>query len=283
MKKYLLLLVLVLSGCIFVDESPNRCYHLWDPSQKDSCLLMVASETNNISKCDEINQTYIAEQCYSMLLMNGTVANISTCEKMSGVRRDDCFSNLAVAKNDTSFCMRINFSYQRDNCISKIATAHENPNMCEPISINASRDLCKNQIFELLAITNKDISFCRLLIAENGSNQDMVDRCIFDLAKSLNDMSYCNQISNEFSKEICTTGKIDPATCNQKADSKGKQACLYIAATYSNDPSNCQTLPSQSMKDNCYIQIAKNTKDEKVCAFISSVDLRDQCSQIVKS
>jgi hypothetical protein len=283
MKKYILLLFLLLSGCIFVDESPNRCYHLLDPSQKDSCLLMVATETNNISKCDEINQTSIAEQCYSMLLMNGTAANSSTCEKMSGVNRDDCFSNLAIAENDSSICMNVNYSYERDNCISKISIAHENPSMCEPISIDASRDLCKNQIFEMLAVTNKDPSFCKLLVSENGSNQDLVDRCIFDLAQSLNDTSYCDQISNEFSKEICLTGKIDPATCEEIADPMGQEACLYIAATYSNDQSSCQTLPSQSMKDNCYMQIAKNTKDVSVCASISSDDLRSQCDQIVNS
>lgn len=282
MRKYLLLLLLLLFGCILVDESPDRCYHLWDPSQKNNCLLMVATQTENISKCSEITARDTAERCYSMLLISGTPANTSICENMSGTRMDDCFSKLAAAKNDTSLCMRINYSWQRDNCLSRIAVSHDRPDMCEPISINASRNLCKNQIFGELAIKNKDTAFCKLLIAENASNEDMVDRCIFNMAKTLNDTSYCSQIINVFSKELCLTGKIDPASCNQIADPRGQQACLYTSAVYSNDPSQCATMPTASMKDNCYIQIAKNTKDGNICNLVTSADLKDQCKQIVQ-
>lgn len=282
MRKYALLLLLLLCGCIFVDESPNRCYHLWDQSQKDNCLLMVATETVNISKCDEIGKQDIAEQCYTMLMSQGVAANKSTCERMSGVRMDDCFSQLAKAKNDTSLCMRINASYTRDNCISKIAISKERPGLCDPISINASRNLCKNQIFGELAIENRDTAYCKLLIAENGSNQDMVDNCIFSMAKRLNDSSYCSQITNIFAQELCSTGKIDPASCEQISDPMGKKSCLYISAVYSNDPSRCAAMPSSGMRDNCYIQVAKNTKNGNACSFISSADLKSQCNQIVQ-
>jgi hypothetical protein len=282
MKKYALLFLLLLSGCTFVDESPNRCYHLWDPSQKDNCLLMVATETYNISKCSEIARSDISQQCYTMLLAGGATANTSICDRMSGVSADNCFSQLASKKNDTSLCMRVNSSYTRDNCISNIATAKNNPSMCDSMSVSASRNMCKNQIFERLAITEKDVSYCKLLIVENGSNQDMVDRCIFSMAKKLNDSSYCGQITNVFAKELCLTGSIDPNSCSQISDSRGKEACLYIAAVYSNDPERCTTMPSDAMRDNCYIQVASNTKNAAICSHISSADLRDQCSQIVQ-
>jgi hypothetical protein len=283
MKKYALLLLLVLSGCILVDESsPDRCNHLLDPSQKDNCLIMVAQETHNISKCSEIARKDVSQQCYTMLLASGATANASICDSMSGVSRDDCFSQLASKTNDSSLCMRINASFTRDNCISRVAILKNNPGMCDAVSVSASRNMCKNQIFERLAVTNRDVSYCRLLIAENGSNEDMTDRCIFSMAKSLNDSTYCNQITNIFAKELCLTGSIDPNSCNQIADSRGKQACLYIAAVYSNDPERCTIMPSQGMIDNCYIQVAKNTNNGKICARISSADLRDQCSQIVQ-
>jgi hypothetical protein len=282
MRKYLLLLLFLLSGCTFVDESPNRCYHLWDPSQKDNCLLMVATQTMNISKCDEINRTDIAQQCYSTLLMAAGTGNASVCSRMTGIRRDDCFLQLATSKNSTSMCMEINFSYQRDSCLSKIAVASDRPDICNPILNNASRDFCKNQIFADLAVKNKDASFCKLLIAENASNQDMVDTCIFTLAKKLNDTSYCDQITNSFSMELCITGKIDPSSCNQISDPRGQQACLFISAIYSSDTSQCLDLPSTSMQDNCYLQVASNKKDDKVCALISSADLKSQCLQIVR-
>lgn len=282
MKKYLLFLLLLLSGCIFVDESPNRCNSLWDPSQKDNCLLMVATQTNNISKCDEINNSYTAEQCYSSLMTYANSSNASSCERMSDIRRDDCFMQMAELKNDSSLCMRINFSYERDNCISKIAVASDRPGLCELISLNVSKNMCKNEIFEDLAVKNRDVSFCKLLIAENGSNQDMADTCMFNLAKKLNDTSYCNQIVNVFSKELCQTGKIDPASCYRIADPQGQEACLYTSAVYSNDPGQCATMASQSMKDNCYIQVAKNTKNGQLCALISSSVLKDQCTQLVQ-
>jgi hypothetical protein len=282
MRKYFLLLLLLLSGCIFVDESPNRCYHLWDPSQKDNCLLMVATQTENISKCGEINKTDIAEQCYSTLLGSGNAQNASICNRMSGIRRDDCLSQLATAKNDTSFCMTINYSYERDNCISNIAVARARPDLCEPISVSLSRDTCKNQIYGQLAINNKDTSFCNMLISENSSNENMVDRCIFGMARKLNDTSYCNQITNFLTKELCITGEIDTASCDQITDPMGKEACIYISAAYSNDSSKCATLSSAAFKDNCYIQVAKNTNDPRVCSFISSSDLRSQCAQIVQ-
>lgn len=243
---------------------------------------MVATQTLNISKCSEVNRTDIAEQCYTTLLGSVTMQNASICERMFGIRRDECFSQLAAAKNDTSLCLRINYSYERDNCISKIAVGRSRPDLCEPISVNISRNLCKNQIYEQLAVKNKDTSFCRLLIAQNESNQNMVDSCIFAMAKKLNDTSYCNQITNFFSKELCLTGQIDIASCNQITEPMGKEACLYISAVYSNNSAQCSSMPSASLRDNCYIQIAKNTNDPKVCSLISSSDLKSQCLQIVQ-
>jgi hypothetical protein len=281
MKKCILLLLLFLPGCIFVDRSPNRCYHLWDPSQKDECLVIVASETLNISKCGEINKTDVSERCYALLLSKGIEENSSTCSKLSGVMMDECFSRIAAKNNDSSACVNINSSYYRDNCFSKVALALNRPDLCDSISANASMHACKNQAYMQLAVKNKDPEFCKLLISENEESQpDVADSCFFSMAKELNETSYCNQISNAFSKELCRTGKIDPASCNQISNPQGKQACLYISAVYSKDPNACATLPSQSMKDNCYMQVARDTKNNKICSFISAAILREQCNQI---
>jgi hypothetical protein len=284
MRKYLLLVILFLSGCILVNNSPDRCYSLWDPSQKDNCLIIVATETMNISKCGEISKNSLAEQCYALLISKGVQENSSTCAKLSGAMMDECFSRLAMKNNDTSACMRINSSYYRDNCLSKIAIASDRPDICESVSLNLSRDNCKNQIYADLAIKNKDTSFCKLLIAESSqSQQDIIDNCIFSLAKELNETSYCAQISNPFSKELCLTGRIDPASCNKITEPQGRQACLYISAVYSKDPNACATLPSSSMRDNCYMQVAKDTKNAKICSYISVAILKDQCEQLSPS
>jgi len=282
MRKHLLFLFLFLSGCIFVDTSPNRCYHLWDPSQKNECLLMVASETSNISKCDEINETSVAGRCYTLLLSKGIEQNYSTCMKLSGVMMDQCFSNLAIRKNDSYMCMKINSSYSRDTCLSKIATTLLRPDICESISLNVSRNLCKNQIYPQLAIKNRDTAFCKLIITDSpGAQLTAVDACIISMTAELNDKTYCNQVSGEFAKEFCLTGRIDPASCDKINEAQGRDACRYISAVYSKDPGACASMPSSSVKDNCYLQIAKDTNNPQLCSFISMQSLKEQCLQIV--
>ncbi|MEM3555383.1 MAG: hypothetical protein QXF56_01535 [Candidatus Micrarchaeia archaeon] len=283
MNKKLLFLLLFLSGCIFVDTSPERCYHLWDPSQKDNCLMMVASETMNISKCGEIEKASVAEQCYSLLLSKGVAPNASICQKLSGVLKEECFSRLAVSSNDSSYCMRMETSYYRDNCLSKLAVSLLRPDLCEGISANASRSACKNQIYSELAIKNREPQYCEMLISDYPEAQrDMVDACLFSMAKELNDKSYCSKIQNPFSKELCTTGRIDPSTCDKIAEPQGKQACLYVSAVYSKDPNACTNLPSESLRDNCYLQVAKDTGNPKICSYITTAVLREQCQQLVK-
>lgn len=280
MKKRLLLLLLFLTGCIS-QSSPDRCYHLWDPSQKDNCLVLVASETMNISKCAEIEKASLAEQCYSLLLSKGVAANSSICQKLSGAAKDECFSRLAVQSNNPSYCMQMdpNSSY-RNNCLLKVAMSLDRPDICESISQNASRNLCKNQIFTNLAVKNKEPQFCEQLVSDDPeTRRSSIDNCLFSMAKELNDTRYCNRISNVFAKELCLTGRIDPATCNQIVESQGRQACLYISAVYSKDPNACAYLPD-SLRDNCYVQIASSTKNPKVCGFVVTPSLREQCEQL---
>jgi len=283
MRKQLLLLLVLLSGCILENRSPDRCYHLWDPSQKDNCLVLVAVETKNMSKCDEITVSSLSEKCYALLIGGGLPVNSSTCAKLSGNLMDECFGRLAASSNDTSMCMRINSSYLRDSCLSGIAIAMERPEICDSISLNISRNTCKNQIYPNLAIQNGDTAFCRLIVTDTPeSQQDAVDRCIFSVAEELNDTTLCNQIVNPFAKDLCKTGSIDPALCNQITESQGKQACLYVAAVYSKNPDACKNLPSVSLRDNCYTQVAKDTNNPSLCTYIATGVLRDQCMQIVK-
>jgi len=281
MRKQALFLFLFLSGCIFVDTSPNRCYHLWDPSQKNQCLLMVASETSNISKCDEINETSVAERCYALLLGKGIEENYSTCMKLSGAMREQCFSSLAIRKNDSLMCMKINSSYPRDTCLSKIAATLLRPEICESISLNVSRNMCKNQIYPQLALRNRDTAFCKLITADTpGAQLTAVDTCIVSLARDLNDTTYCNQVSGDFAREFCVTGRIDPASCDKINEPQGRDACRYISAVYSKDPSQCASMPAGSVRDNCYFQIARDTNSPQLCSFISMESLKEQCLQI---
>jgi|GEM_PF-3863428 len=284
MKKTLLFLLLFFSGCVLVDTSQDRCYHLWDPSQKDNCLVMVAAETMNISKCGEIEKTSLAEQCYSLLLSKGVAPNSSICAKLSGVLKDECFSRLAVSTNDSSYCMRMESSYYRDNCLSKLAISLLRPELCDSISVNTSRNACKNQVFSELALKNKEPQFCEMLVSEHAETQrDAVDACLFSMAKQFNDTSYCAKITNPFAKELCITGRIDPSTCDKIVEPQGKQACLYISAVYSKDPNACANLPSESMRNNCYLQVAKDTRNPKVCSSITVAVLREQCQQLTQS
>lgn len=284
MRKHLIFFLLFLAGCIFVDTSPNRCYHLWDPSQKNECLFMVASETSNISKCGEINESSVAERCYTLLLGNGIAENYSICMKLSGAGMDECFSRLAVRTNDSSMCMKVNSSYSRDNCLSGIAITLGRPDICESIALNVSRNTCKNQIYPQLAIKNKDAAFCRLIIADNSQAQlTAVDACIVSMAKELNDTTYCNQVSTEFTRQFCLTGRIDPASCDTISDPQGRQVCHYIAAVYSKDPSACASMPSGTLRDSCYLQLASDMKNPQICSYISLESMREQCLQISQS
>jgi hypothetical protein len=197
---------------------------------------------------------------------------------------DECFSRLAMSSNDSSMCMKINSSYPRDNCLSRLAITLSRPTICESIQLNVSRNTCKNQIYSQLAIKDKDPAFCKLIIADNpGAQLTAVDSCIVSIARELNDTSYCNQVSGDFARQFCMTGKIDPAACDTINEAQGRQACHYIAAVYSKDPGACASMPSSSVKDSCYLQLAKDLKRPQLCSFISLESMREQCLQITQT
>lgn len=283
MKKICLVIflsaIIFLAGCISVDNSPNRCYTILDKSFKDDCLLRVARETANISKCDEIEKQDVKSRCYDYL--SGIIpTDSSICNKINTqIQRDRCFLNAANAKNDFSLCASILSNFSRDNCYLDFANRNRNASLCDRIVLENSKESCRNGIFSTLAIEQKNPEFCKSIKSSFGnSSEALINNCYVEMAKKLNDTVYCNNIDEQYTRNFCLTGRVDPSLCAQITEAKARSMCYFTIAIQSKDPNACLTIDAE-LRDNCYLQIAHNSGDKKVCDKISNQMLRDVCKQ----
>lgn len=285
MKRELALIVFLsaiafLAGCISVDTSPSRCERILDKSFKDDCLLRVAQETNNISKCDEIGKQDVKGRCYYLLSGGAAPTDPSVCRKLtSTIQRDQCFLNAANSKNDFSLCANIESNFSRDGCYSAFASKNKNASLCDGITLENTRENCRNSVFSALAIEQKNPAFCESIKSSLGNTSGaLINNCYLNMAKQLNDTIYCNNIDELYTRNFCLTGRIDPNICAQITQENARSMCYFTIAVQSKDPSACSTVDVE-LRDNCYVQIAHETDDKGICDRISNQLLKDICKQ----
>ena len=84
------------------------------------------------------------------------------------------------------------------------------------------------------------------------------DKCILLMAKNVNDISYCYEMSGEYMKEHCISvfakRILDITLCKELSDER-----------------------PHVKRSNCYLSIARELKDPKICEMIEDESMRRMC------
>ncbi len=182
------------------------CEKIEDQYYKNAmCYVRIAEETQDLSVCEKIEKNgYIGrnaptgfetadliDMCYQGV-KNSIAKNkakiekdISFCKELKSFFREDCYYEVALAKNDASICREITTECKQAECIAVI----KNPYACERCvdtgccSISSLRQTCYNKS----AISLEDPTFC------GDAGDDSKNDCYFNLALKFADIKIDGQ------------------------------------------------------------------------------------------
>ncbi|MFH0860619.1 MAG: hypothetical protein V1921_05415 [Candidatus Altiarchaeota archaeon] len=184
------------------------CETLGQPD-KDKCLIDYASETGNVSVCDDVSVDLWRDNCIREVAF--VTDNPSTCTQVKNTyEADECFKFLAQKLKNSRICLRISEEVKRDECYFSAAIYEKRNETCESINANSSK-------FRCLAIINTDSNYCALI--ENQNGRDWCYQKVLDCGK-INSTRVIDQCYL-----VVAPKKFDPQVCNLISDSDVRNQC----------------------------------------------------------
>ncbi len=180
------------------------------------------------------------------------------CDAQSGTFREECYSNLALIKNDFSYCNSISQQnyYLNDSCFYQIALKQKNADLC--LQMNDGIIDCLTEV----ALATKDSGVCEMA----GFEKDL-----------------CLKALRENNADLCKKLGVNRASCSDAIDNKdatycnniynAADACFEQLAIQEKKPEFCAKISSNS--DSCYYKIALSTNNANLCELLK--ENRDKC------
>ncbi len=148
----------------------------------------------------------------------------SICSALSGFARNQCYNDVARAKNNPELCKSIEDAGYRDDCLSIVAA-------------NAGKlELC----FEVKNIDKGDN--CIALIAWNSQNAET--------CKQLRDAEFKDDCVREIARATA-----NPQTCAGMSDTGAADYCIKQIAFEQGDTSMCSAIKQATKREDCVLDI----------------------------
>lgn len=218
MKKIILLLIvlIVVSSC---SKQPTECIDYKDVEERANCFIKKAKIEKNWEICNQIPDTVGQNLCFTQLASFLTDENICN-QIVDQSHKDNCFGQLGRQEKNEDLCMKIISTSDRDFCLSRVARFTLNPETCSKIELDIkAKDGCyfesseKHQNYELCleiqdkserinclfdrAFELKDKTICNHAPVLNWG------QCYGRVAKSIGDVSLCDELETESNRENC--------------------------------------------------------------------------------
>lgn len=189
MKKILLALfiVLLLAGCAKEKEAAGDSYN------EDSYFLERAKTTLNHEFCLKIQNEFRRNMCYSEVGIKS--ADPSVCKKITvNESRGYCNANALKAQGNYSICETYKgYISWKAECYSDIAVAKNNISYCDKIE-----EGYVSECYYLAAKRLNNPEYCRNVIDENKR-----DECYAYIAVRVGDSEICKNIETERKRQMC--------------------------------------------------------------------------------
>ena len=155
-----------------IQRAISVCQKIESDDQKELCFALTK---NNSLECEGLS-SILKEGCYLMYALLDN--DISLCEKSL----DSGFCSANILKDDS----KCEFSDDKDTCFSFVALSKEDSSICLKVENEIMQNIC-------LATINEDIKYCK-----NIEDKDFFeDMCLFSLAMVKNDVSICSEMKLE--------------------------------------------------------------------------------------
>lgn len=200
--------------------------------------------------CESKTDPFFHDDCYSNLaLLKNDFSYCNSISQQNIELVDLCFYDLALKEKSSGLCMKMNFGIT--DCLTEVALLTGNPKFCEEAGFE------KNNCFE--AVRKNDFDLCKKL----GENRRLCNDAV-----SEKNTVYCNEIidASNYCFEQLGLKTSNPEYCSKM--NSNPDDCYYEIAVATNNPNICGLLTEG--KDLCVALIAFNTGNPVLCGQAGS-------------
>jgi hypothetical protein len=265
-----LIIVILLSGCL-TEEGIGQSEL---PSEIDDERFSSAINQNDPKMCKEIQSKKIMWRCLDRLATINQ--DVLLCSEIEGlIERDECTTEIAVLKEEPSFCSLYiqQGDEPEDHCLRKVAGKKRDSSICESIHDTSITDQCYYDV----ARDSSHEALC-----EKISSKEIKDSCYLRISLPGGEVAFCEKIKTSLSaRESCYqnagTLQKDASLCDKITDIYKGDECYASVSIATSNAELCERILESGLRDNCYLNIAIETQDEKHCEKILDPDTQDYC------
>ncbi len=213
---------------------------------------------------------------------------LQKCEKLPSSsyssymgEKEKCFSNLAIARKDGSFCEKISVSSLKETCFYDLAIHLKDTSVCDNIIETSYYGSSKPKCVGEIARAQKNPELCADLVG------NLADKCFSYYASVTGDTEICDRVSSEYEKSSCyktlITTTRDPKVCEKLVNLFDRDDCYYSLATYYNvlNTKYCDLISESASathsREDCYTTVASESKNFFICEKLGSQEKKDSC------
>lgn len=252
-----------------VDENDLINYinvSICEESQWYGCYLRFARISGNISLCDKITQwpklEGEKEECYINTVEK--TGDASVCELVSNEnnRKDRCFGRVCVKTGNIDYCEKIRSQEFKDMYYGFLAEEQNDTSYCEKIEDSYDRGRC---ILYLKYPDREYIEHCAEI-----ENSELKSGCYSQLAINKSDALLCDKVIDRYERDYCYSSVAksmgNVSLCEKIRDNERKNFCYFVIAVETSSPQVCEKISQYQCKAGCL----GLTKNPKYCSEITS-------------
>lgn len=290
-------LVIIMAVLVVLFSNPaaqgvDACNGILLKHQRYSCLASLALRSGNESMCGSIGDTIMHDSCVLSVAEN--TRNTSKCAGINATSYDYVYCVLNVGKDyeTASYCSKLQEPYG-SQCSYDFAmrTGYVNGTICGDISNSTLGALCDNMTDFVGAISIPSAARCASLPA---SNDTLLMEAMASYNTANTTFAYLSAVGyqrlNITPRDYCyitvANATMNSSICALTGDSIAEQACNATASprnstpVHTNATAACASVPSY-LKDGCIysviIQNAVGFRNLSACEGISQAQYRDSC------
>ncbi|MEK6910743.1 MAG: hypothetical protein AABW82_03140 [Nanoarchaeota archaeon] len=226
---------------------------------KDHVNFAIAVNNKDISVCNKFDDARTKDSCIQSIAVKSLDASL--CEKIENkstsslgeglfTAYDDCYGQIADAKNDTLLCEKILGEERRNYCYSVLGSRLNDQATCNKIS-GKQADFYLNQCLLIIVRTRIiELSECKQF-----SDSNIVKECSLFIAEKTLNLSICNDIYPE--KDLL---KADYIPSSGTRGLSPLESCYGKIIFQIKDENKCNAIINNYWKDYCIREVRINNK-----------------------
>ena len=225
------------------EKNPELCLGIKDETgektalRQDRCFEEVSIASGMAQTCLRVKDGERQRNCIRTTAKDAK--DVNACSLLSvDIDKDDCYLDVAGAKEELSVCSKIKHQETFKACVQKVARSKGNIEICSSLDDEPmTQGWCVTEV----ALAKRDPSLCM-----RSKDQSTAVDCYSRLAASQADVTVCDGLKAAAQAEQCRSYyarvKIEPDICRELQNDYVHDECLAYIAKQKRDTALCREM-----------------------------------------